>query len=300
MANSPDDLTDRLNRLDGESTDILGDLLGSLRLTTPWKTSRAGQPFDGSKSERHIPMDRFGHSCEHLFPEVMQKRVVVPAAIILGALLWGSGMWLRVEAGPPSKKELARTFNGIYSRGDWGKDSAGKGTSGSGSTLDNTREYRVYVEEFIKKRHVKTVVDAGCGDWEFSAATDWNHARYLGVDISTDVIRVVKKKYQKKGVSFMVGDVTNSLPSADLLLCKDVLQHLPNALIIKFIKNNLKRGKYKWAIITNDRGGNNRDIKAGEYRLIDLSAPPFRVKGLKDLPIRFGNQGGKLAQLLSF
>jgi SAM-dependent methyltransferase len=225
---------------------------------------------------------------------------MVRAAIVLGTLLWCGGLCPRVEAKPPSKRELGRTFDGIYSRGDWAKNSEGKGTSGPGSTLDSTREYRAFIEEFIKRNHVKSVVDAGCGDWEFSSSTDWNHARYLGVDISADVISVDKKKYPRKGVSFAVGDVTESLPSAELLLCKDVLQHLPNALIVKFIKNNLKKGKYKWAILTNDRGGNNSDIKAGEYRLIDLSAPPFKVKGLEDLPITFGNQTGKVSQMLSF
>jgi SAM-dependent methyltransferase len=246
----------------------------------------------------------------------MQKKVIVRASFILGILLLGSGTWLRVEAKPPakgeakpaakveskppSKEELGQTFNGIYSRGDWARDAQGKGTSGSGSTLDITREYRAFIEDFIKKNHVKSVVDAGCGDWEFSSATDWNNARYLGIDISSDVIEVVKKKYQKDGISFTVGDVTDSLPSADLLLCKDVLQHLPNALIIKFIKNNLKKGKYKWAILTNDRGGSNVDIPAGQYRMIDLSAPPFKVKDLQDLPIKFGGERSKLSQLLSF
>jgi SAM-dependent methyltransferase len=232
----------------------------------------------------------------------MQKKVVIRAAFIFSIALWGTGTWLRAEAKPPkqpSKKELVQTFNGIYDRGDWAKDPAGKGTSGTGSTLDATQEYRAYIEQFIKNHQVKSVVDAGCGDWEFSSATDWNHARYLGVDISTEVIDLVKKKYEKKDVSFRVGDVTESLPSADLLLCKDVLQHLPNELIIKFIKNNLKRGKYKWAIITNDHGGNNSDIKPGEYRLIDLSTPPFKVKGLIELPIKFRGQESKLAQIVS-
>ena len=54
----------------------------------------------------------------------MRKKVVVRAAIVLGVLLWGSSMGLRVEAEPakpakpPSKKELVQTFNGIYSRGE--------------------------------------------------------------------------------------------------------------------------------------------------------------------------------------
>jgi hypothetical protein len=43
-----------------------------------------------------------------------------------------------------------------------------------------------------------------------------------------------------------VGDITEELPAADLLISKDVLQHLSNALVHKFIRNNLKKGKYKW------------------------------------------------------
>jgi 2-polyprenyl-3-methyl-5-hydroxy-6-metoxy-1,4-benzoquinol methylase len=131
----------------------------------------------------------------------------------------------------------------------------GRGTSGTGSTLDITREYRSYIEDFIKKHHVKSVVDAGCGDWEFSSATDWNHARYTGVDISSEVIDYVEEKYEKNGVSFMVGDVTD---------------------------------------------GDNHDIEVGKHHLIDLSAPPFNVKGLIDLPIKFGGESAKLTQILPF
>jgi len=233
----------------------------------------------------------------------MQNKAVVSVAILLGMVLCGGGTWLRAEGNPPkqpSKKEIGKTFNRIYIRGEWAKDPEGRGTSGTGSTLDITRDYRSYIEDFIKKHHVKSVVDAGCGDWEFSSATDWNHARYLGVDISTEVIDYVKEKYEKGGVSFMVGDVTDSLPVADLLLCKDVLQHLPNSLISKFIKNNLKKGKYKWVILTNDHGGDNSDIEVGKHHLIDLSAPPFNVKGLIDLPIKFGGESAKLTQILPF
>jgi SAM-dependent methyltransferase len=199
---------------------------------------------------------------------------------------------------PPSADQLTRRFNDIYENAGWARASDGRGTSGSGSTVAITKEYRAYLEEFIKSHKVKSVVDAGCGDWEFSATIDWNHARYLGIDISTKVIEAVKKKHETKDVQFKVGDVTQSLPSADLLICKDVLQHLPFALIEKFIKNNLKKGKYKWAIITNDRGTENQDIEAGNYRSINLSLPPFNVKRLVDLPVHFQGEDGKITQLL--
>jgi SAM-dependent methyltransferase len=197
----------------------------------------------------------------------------------------------------PAKK-LGQTFDEIYQTGFWAKATDGAGTSGSGSTKEITREYRAYLEEFIRSHGVKSVVDAGCGDWEFSSAVDWNRARYLGVDISSTVIAGVKRKYQSKTVTFKVGDVTQSLPPADLLICKDVLQHLPNALIQKFIKNNLRKGKYKWAIITNDRGPDNPDANPGDYRSINLSAAPFNVKRLVDLPVRFEGQPTKTAELL--
>ena len=193
---------------------------------------------------------------------------------------------------------LTNTFNHIYAEGIWGRDDTGKGTSGSGSTLEITREYRAYVEDFMKKHAVESVVDAGCGDWSFSSAMNWGGASYVGVDIASDVIAADRSKYQKGSISFQVGDISDELPAADLLISKDVLQHLSNALVQKFIRNNLRKGKYKWVILTNDRGRGNSDIESGGWRAIDLSAPPFEVRGLVDLPITFGNETTKITSLL--
>lgn len=195
---------------------------------------------------------------------------------------------------------LTETFNRIYAEGSWGKDVTGKGTSGTGSTLEITREYRAYVEDFMKKHAVKSVVDAGCGDWSFSSAIDWGDASYLGVDIASDVIAAVRKKHEKGNIKFQTGDITEDLPAAELLISKDVLQHLSNELVHKFIKNNLRKGKYKWVILTNDRSSRpqNLDTVPGGYRAIDLAAPPFEVKGLLDLPIKFGAETTKITSLL--
>jgi SAM-dependent methyltransferase len=193
---------------------------------------------------------------------------------------------------------LTQTFNRIYAEGVWGRDVAKTGTSGSGSTLEITRDYRAYLQDFIKTHRVTSIVDAGCGDWSFSRTIDWADASYLGVDIASDVIEAVRKKHEKDKITFRVGDITEELPAADLLISKDVLQHLSNALVQKFIKNNLKRGKYKWVLLTNDRGKGNGDTVPGGYRAIDLSAPPFEVKGFVDLPITFGNEVTKVTSLL--
>ena len=196
---------------------------------------------------------------------------------------------------------LTDTFNRIYAEGRWGTDAAGTGTSGSGSTLEITREYRAYLEDFIRTHGIRSVVDAGCGDWGFSSAIDWGEASYLGIDIASDVIDAVREKHETGRIRFQVGDITEDLPAADLLISKDVLQHLSNELVQEFITNNLRPGKYKWAILTNDRGvgaENNLDTTPGGYRVIDLAAPPFDVSGLRDLPITFGTETSKVTTLL--
>ena len=199
-----------------------------------------------------------------------------------------------------NQQRLTHTFNRIYAEGTWGRDATGTGTSGTGSTLEITRQYRAYVEDFIKTHAVRSVVDAGCGDWTFSSAMNWGDASYLGVDIASDVIEAVRKKHERGKIRFRVGDVTDELPAADLLISKDVLQHLSNEMVHAFIRNNLKKGKYKWAILTNDRGTRIGDTPNGGYRAIDLASPPFDVKGLADLPIKFGNETTKVTSLLDF
>ena len=217
----------------------------------------------------------------------------VPVAAGLAAVLLFFAVHVLDRQSP-----LTQTFNRIYNEGVWGRDVAGKGTSGTGSTPEITREYRAYLQDFIKTHHVKSIVDAGCGDWSFSSTIDWAGARYLGVDIASDVIEAVRKKHENANITFRVGDITEELPAADLLISKDVLQHLSNALVQKFVKNNLKRGKYKWVLLTNDRGRGNADTVPGGYRAIDLAAPPFDVKGLVDLPITFRNEVTKVTSLL--
>jgi SAM-dependent methyltransferase len=221
------------------------------------------------------------------------KTRILLAAGVAAALLFS---YVAIDA--VNRQRLTSTFNRIYAEGVWGRDVSGKGTSGTGSTLEITREYRAYIEDFMKKQGVRSVVDAGCGDWTFSSAINWGEASYLGVDIASHVIAAVRSKHEKGRITFRVGDITDELPAADLLISKDVLQHLSNDLVQKFIRNNLRKGKYKWAILTNDRGRQNGDVASGGYRAIDLAAPPFEVRGLVDLPITFGDETTKITSLL--
>jgi 2-polyprenyl-3-methyl-5-hydroxy-6-metoxy-1,4-benzoquinol methylase len=177
-------------------------------------------------------------------------------------------------------------FTEIYRERVWGKNDAGVGTSGSGSTLTATAQYRSYLQAFLKEHKIKSVVDAGCGDWEFSKAMDWTGVDYKGYDIVESVVAKDKQTYEKPNIHFFVGNViTDDLPAADLFIMKHVLQHLPNDDVNRVIG---KMGKYKHILLTDsvDRrtlSGDNRDISIGSFRLFDPTMPPFSLPGTKDL-----------------
>lgn len=190
-----------------------------------------------------------------------------------------------------AQESLHEIFSTIYHQKLWGVNAQGVGSSGSGSTLETTQEYRNLLELLLNLLHIKSVVDLGCGDWEFSRVIPWGSIEYKGFDVVAHVIDRNIEKYARPGISFAVLDATHQeLPAADLLICKDVLQHLSNLDVEKII-NQFK--KYKYCIITNDvyehtLSSNNPDIKRGDYRPLDITAPPFCVTAKKLLVYRSG------------
>jgi SAM-dependent methyltransferase len=187
----------------------------------------------------------------------------------------------------PTAQEV---FTEIYANKVWGKNSDGLGTSGFGSTEKNTRIYRQFLQDFLKAYDIHSVVDVGCGDWEFTRLMNWDGINYLGFDVVEQVIKRNCQLYQNDHIHFVHGNAVElDLPQADLLICKDVLQHIPNRDIKKLIA---QFDKFKYCLITNEvdpitRQGSNEDTKPmAQARTIDLTAAPFNLKGKKILSYR--------------
>lgn len=217
-------------------------------------------------------------------------------AALIGVLLYRD--FARELGGPeplPAATEddaRRRAFELAYAERQWGRDRHGKGTSGAGSTLDATRQYRVFLQDFLAAHDIRSVVDAGCGDWEFSRAIDWKGVDYLGVDIVPSVVKSNQQRYAAQNIRFTVGDIVRDpLPPADLLLVKDVLQHLSHADIRSFLA---QLPRYKHVLIVNDVDpvsltAEEQDIPAGRYRPIDLTRPPHSLRATKVLVWRHGS-----------
>ncbi|NGX45427.1 MAG: hypothetical protein K940chlam2_00581 [Chlamydiae bacterium] len=199
--------------------------------------------------------------------------------------------YLGSELCDDEEKKMAHIFTKFYQEGIWARNGEGKGSSGEGSTVENTITYRTFLQNFLKEHEIKTVVDGGCGDWEFSQELDWEGISYIGYDVVKEVIESNEKKFAKPHIQFINQSfLTEELPPADLFICKDVFQHLSTDAILAFLPN-LK--KFKFCLICNDIDYNVEldrcgDTEVGGYRPIDLTKAPFNLQAERVLTFPSG------------
>jgi len=194
---------------------------------------------------------------------------------------------------PPSDAEAV--FSKIYDDAVWAANAKGEGTSGPGSTAALNRPYMSYLENFLQEKNIQSVVDLGCGDWEFSQHINWGDVEYTGYDVVESIIESDKERFGKEGRTFIQADILNTeIPEADLLICKDVLIHFPNNRVNELLE---KTSHIKYRLFTNClyfssneklRPGEdadevnaqlNTDIPLGKFRVLDLRSEPFNAKG---------------------
>lgn len=184
-------------------------------------------------------------------------------------------------------------FEEIYAENKWLYG------SGEGSQRRHTKRYMSFLQAFLRSNNIKSVVDIGCGDWQFSQFIDWKGIDYSGFDVVGSVIEANQRKFAAPGVRFQltVGG-TSDFPSADLLIAKDVLQHWSNDAIRAFLPNFKK---YSYCLITNCVNPNgkttNEDIENGGFRYLDLRLAPFGIHAEELLS--FTNNRGPIGSLFS-
>lgn len=182
-----------------------------------------------------------------------------------------------------SGKTSEEAFTEIYNYGVWGRNEYGEGTSGVGSLPETTETYRSFLQQFVDQYQIQSVVDFGCGDWSFSQMINWENVNYMGYDVVKHLIERNQAKFTRSNIHFFHADATKTgLPPADLLICKDVLQHLSNEDILSFIT---QLPKFKYCLITNDIDQNtlsssNPNIHTGGFRQLDLTQAPFNLTGI--------------------
>ena len=186
----------------------------------------------------------------------------------------------------------AEVFEKIYEEKRWGdsdiKDR--KYSSGDGSR-DNeiVRKYVDAVTSFLStEKGLKSGLDLGCGDFSVGVAFCDLFKDYHAMDVAKNVIKENKAFYKSKNVRFSVLDLTfGQIPQTDVILVRQVLQHLSNTEIKKFIKN--VEGKFQHLIVTESLSKSmffrpNKDTNTGpgirihEKSGVVLEKEPFNLR----------------------
>jgi SAM-dependent methyltransferase len=196
-----------------------------------------------------------------------------------------------------SESEIRRrTFQNVYESNLWGNDGNSKFFSGVGSRGDAADIYVRQMAQLLRDHadtlgRPLTVVDLGCGDFQVGRAliAQIPDMTYVGCDIVPELVAHNNAAYGGNRVRFRELDlVSDDLPSGDVCLVRQVLQHLSNADIQSFFR----RADYPWIYLTEghpafrtgtvnpDKAAGHEvrfDWRTGRGRGVELDRPPFNL-----------------------
>ena len=133
-------------------------------------------------------------------------------------------------------------FQRVYADSHWGADGtefySGMGSRGAAAAVYVDRMGAILQEYRTELGRPLRIVDLGCGDFQVGQAllAQVPDASYVGCDVVPELVAYNQRRYGSDRVSFQCLDiVTDRTPDGDVCLVRQVLQHLSNAEISRFI-----------------------------------------------------------------
>jgi SAM-dependent methyltransferase len=187
--------------------------------------------------------------------------------------------------------DLAARFERIERTNLWG---AATSVSGLGSEDRATAAIRDALPSLLQRLAARSLLDAPCGDAGWIGGLTRNIA-YTGVDIVPSLIDANRARVARGELAgrFLVADVTrDSLPFADLVLCRDCLVHLGFQNIARAVARFRASGARFLLVTTFPEWEDNRDCEDGDWRALNMEKPPFDWPAPRELINEACEEGG--------
>lgn len=164
---------------------------------------------------------------------------------------------------------MKEIFTEVYKNKKWLKG------SGVGSKPKFNEEYIAFLGTFLKDNKIKSVIDFGCGDWQFSQFVDWGDTEYLGLDIVDSVIENNKKQFPEYSFVSDTDIFKYITPDKDLVIIKDVFMHWTDVEIVSFLQKLIA---YDIKILSINESGQKkyRRLKTGGFSRLDYDKYPLK------------------------
>ena len=173
------------------------------------------------------------------------------------------------------RRRVRLAFTRHWERRDWDEPET---VSGRGSSLQSTAAIRRELPRLFAELGVRSVVDAGCGDFHWFSTLPVELDSYLGIEVVEGLAAANQERYGDRRRRFTSLDVIRDpLPSADLILCRDCLVHLKNHQVSAALRN-FRRSGSRFLLTTTFTGAHpNADVPLGGWRPLNLELPPFEL-----------------------
>jgi SAM-dependent methyltransferase len=162
---------------------------------------------------------------------------------------------------------MTGVFSRIYRRNEWNGTAT---RSGPGSNLEPTARVREALQQLVEWLDLQSVVDAACGEGLWQPELPG----YLGLDVAPEAIEAARRNHPER--EYRVHDVRRGCPTADLVLCRDVIQHL-SLRDGRAVLGAIRESGSRWLLASTYVGTRNRAISSGGYYSPNLEAAPFEL-----------------------
>ena len=179
-------------------------------------------------------------------------KLIIPPSLRTFIRKWQNRIFNNLDNNFKGQKN-SEIFDDIYNNSTWGKSNDGLSISGRGSHSEEILvPYITSITKFLKKIKPTTIVDIGCGDFNVGRNFTNLTKNYLACDVSSVILKRNKKKFSKlDNVHFSKLDISSdNLPKGDVALVRQVLQHLSNEDIKRFVNQINTNNPYKYMIVT--------------------------------------------------
>jgi SAM-dependent methyltransferase len=173
------------------------------------------------------------------------------------------------------RRSVRAAFTRHYERRDWDDPES---VSGRGSSLRSTEAIRRELPPLFADLGVRSVVDAGCGDFNWFRELQLDLDSYLGIEVVEGLAELNEQRHGGAGRRFAALDIIrDDLPRADLILCRDCLVHLKNRQVSAALRN-FRRSRARYLLATTFTGPHpNQDVPLGGWRPLNLERSPFHL-----------------------
>jgi hypothetical protein len=166
-------------------------------------------------------------------------------------------------------------FTRAYLKNSWGSKESRSGPSAS---LERTAALRTALPELFRELEIQSVLDCGCGDWNWMRHVDLTGIQYIGCDIVPQLVETLQQTFSAETVNFQVLNLLQDPPdTADLWLARDLCSLFSLEDTWQFFQKFLDSGSKYLAITSVETDDPYQDIFTGAWTPRNFLAEPFSM-----------------------